>query len=88
MTSDTGLELPRYQPNTILAISALKGFNPKSATFRQHYYPEGGWGWIIAMCAVLVQVLPSGLQLSFGILYIHILRSFNKDAVMTTGERG
>ena len=35
---------------------ALKGFNPKSATFRQHYYPEGGWGWVICLCAVLVQV--------------------------------
>ena len=67
-------------------IAALKGFNPKSATFRQHYYPEGGWGWIIAACAVLVQILTSGLQMSFGILYIHILRSFDKDAVMTTGE--
>ena len=40
----------------VCSVSALKGFNPKSATFRQHYYPEGGWGWVICLCAVLVQV--------------------------------
>ena len=40
----------------VSSVSALKGFNPKSATFRQHYYPEGGWGWVICLCAVLVQV--------------------------------
>ena len=37
-------------------IPALKGFNPKSATFRQHYYPEGGWGWVVTFCATIVQV--------------------------------
>ena len=94
------------------SVSALKGFNPKSATFRQHYYPEGGWGWVICLCAVLVQVscgwwrtghvtgcsplighqvLTTGIQLSFGVLYIHILRSREfgldtKEDFMSAGE--
>ena len=37
-------------------VPALKGFNPKSATFRQHYYPEGGWGRVVTFCATIVQV--------------------------------
>lgn len=30
----------------------------------RHYYPEGGWGWVIAVCALLVHVLNHGVQLS------------------------
>jgi hypothetical protein len=31
-------------------------------TFRQHYYPEGGWGWVITLTALMVQVLTTGMQ--------------------------
>lgn len=30
----------------------------------RHYYPEGGWGWIIAVCGLLVHILNHGVQLS------------------------
>jgi len=69
-------------------IPALKGFNPKSATFRQHYYPEGGWGWVIIICAAIVQIFTSGIQLSFGILYIHILKVFGPESVMSSAWVG
>ena len=72
--------------NNFLLLSALKGFNPKSATFRQHYYPEGGWGWIICVCAVIVEIFTSGIQLSFGVLYVHILRKFGNNNIMPTGN--
>ncbi|KAK5650894.1 hypothetical protein RI129_001923 [Pyrocoelia pectoralis] len=36
----------------------------KATTLRRHYYPEGGWGWIIIVCAVLLNVINHGLQLS------------------------
>ena len=36
----------------------------------QWYYPEGGWGWIILLCAFLSQTLAQGLQVRFDkILY-------------------
>lgn len=41
-------------------------------TLRQHYYPEGGWGWVLVVVAFIVQCLSHGLQLSFGILLLHI----------------
>ena len=31
----------------------------------QWYYPEGGWGWIILLCAFLSQTLAQGLQVRF-----------------------
>ena len=54
-------------------FSALKSHG-KSATFRQHYYPEGGWGWVITFCCFLVNIFTTGLQLSFSILYLKILQ--------------
>ena len=44
------------------------------ATIRQHYYPEGGWGFVVVIVAVIVQVISHGLQLSFGILILAIKR--------------
>ena len=31
----------------------------------QWYYPEGGWGWIILLCAFLSQCLAHGMQFAF-----------------------
>lgn len=36
----------------------------KATTLRRHYYPEGGWGWVIVVCTVAVHVLNHGVQLS------------------------
>lgn len=30
----------------------------------RHYYPEGGWGWVVTVVSTLVHLLGSGLQLS------------------------
>lgn len=37
----------------------------KVTTLRRHYYPEGGWGWVIVVCTVVVHVLNHGIQLSY-----------------------
>lgn len=34
---------------------------------RRHYYPEGGWGWVVVTASVIVQALNHGLQLSVGV---------------------
>ncbi|XP_076279118.1 uncharacterized protein LOC143208546 isoform X2 [Lasioglossum baleicum] len=36
----------------------------KEATLRRHYYPEGGWGYVIVTCSTLVHLLAIGLQLA------------------------
>lgn len=56
-------------------------------TLKQHYYPEGGWGWIVLVACVLVHVLSNGLVVAFGIFYLEITRKFatTQLATQTTG---
>ena len=62
----------RYIRLIFNAFSALRSHG-KSATFRQHYYPEGNWGWVIAACCFLANVFTTGLQLSFGVLQVRLI---------------
>ncbi|XP_042878123.1 uncharacterized protein LOC122257113 [Penaeus japonicus] len=54
-------------------IPGLKRHDAKTSTIRQHYYPEGGWGWLICACVFVVHVLTTGLQFSYGVLYTDML---------------
>lgn len=36
-------------------------------TLRQHYYPEGGWGWVILLVGLLVQILSHGAHGAVGV---------------------
>ncbi|XP_076365105.1 monocarboxylate transporter 10-like [Tachypleus tridentatus] len=49
----------------------------KAKTLFQHYYTEGGWGWIVCICVVLAHFFVTGLQCSFGLLLLDILERFN-----------
>jgi hypothetical protein len=42
----------------------------KTATLSRHYYPEGGWGWVVVGCSVGVHVLNHGLQLGGGAMLL------------------
>ena len=55
-------------------------------TLKQHYYPEGGWGWIVALASVLVNILAYGLQLSLAIIFLHNLAHFSKRHSMLAPE--
>lgn len=48
-------------------------------TLRQHYYPEGGWGWIVVVVAFIVQSISHGLHLSLGIFIIQVVKEFHED---------
>lgn len=51
----------------------------------RHYYPEGGWGWVVAVCAVLVHVLNHGVQLSCSQLVEPAAFKFQVAAVYPAG---
>ncbi|KZC04148.1 Monocarboxylate transporter 8, partial [Dufourea novaeangliae] len=35
-------------------------------TIRQHYYPESGWGWVVVVTGVMVQILATGIHGAVG----------------------
>ena len=40
-------------------------------TLKQHYYPEGGWGWVIVLAAVLANIIAYGMQMTLAALFIN-----------------
>ncbi|KAK7068299.1 hypothetical protein SK128_005232 [Halocaridina rubra] len=69
-------------------IPGLKRHDAKTSTIRQHYYPEGGWGWLICACVFVVHVLTTGLQFSYGVLYTDLLEHLGQEHTMTAGWIG
>lgn len=57
----------------------------KRATLQRHYYPEGGWGWVILATAVVVHVLNHGLQLSAAVM-LRPAAEKHKQPVVNTGQ--
>lgn len=62
------------EEESLTAINARKRI-----TLKRHYYPEGGWGHVIVLIAILVQVICNGLQLGWGVLLAPSLEKFHED---------
>ena len=58
--------------------SAAPGRRVVTATMAQHYYLEGGWGWAVVLCHVLVNLIVHGLQLSVGMLAEPVTTCFHQ----------
>jgi hypothetical protein len=58
----------------------------KQATIRQHYYPEGGWGYIVVTVAFLVQVIAHGFQMAVGILILWLMKRWGSDRFIDSGK--
>lgn len=48
-------------------------------TLRQHYYPEGGWGWFVLAIGFLVQTISHGLHMAIGVLTTAIIHEFQQN---------
>lgn len=57
-------------------ISLAAFDKPKVSTIRQHYYPEGGWGWVICSIAIFVHFLVHGIHWCFPLLILRIRNQF------------
>ncbi|XP_053678327.1 monocarboxylate transporter 8-like [Anopheles nili] len=62
--------------------------NTSTSTIKQHYYPEGGWGWIVVLVGVLVHVLTHGLQTAVGVLILAAGRCYRVESIALTGWLG
>ncbi|VVC32201.1 Hypothetical protein CINCED_3A011425 [Cinara cedri] len=54
-------------------------------TLKQHYYPEGGWGWVVAAVAVAAHLLAHGLHLAAGIFVQELVDKFGPGTVVPAG---
>lgn len=56
----------------------------------QHFYPDGGYGWIVAALSFLAHVLTTGFQLSYGLLYTftekHLRTQLEKDLMASKNQ--
>ncbi|XP_035919375.1 monocarboxylate transporter 8-like isoform X1 [Anopheles stephensi] len=62
--------------------------NTSTSTIKQHYYPEGGWGWIIVLVGVLVHILTHGLQTAVGVVILAAGRAYRIESIIFTGWLG
>lgn len=56
-------------------------------TLRQHYYPEGGWGWLVLAIGFLVQAISHGLHVAVGVLITAVSQEFHQN-LLFAGELG
>lgn len=54
-------------------------------TLKQHYYPEGGWGWVVAAVAVTAHLLTHGLHLASGVFVQELVNKFGPGTVVPAG---
>lgn len=47
-------------------------------TLRQHYYPEGNYGWIIIVVGVAVQCICHGIHMSSGVFILEVSKMFSQ----------
>ena len=81
------LGMPPAPSATSTTTKRKKREEMKQATIRQHYYPEGGWGFVVLTVAVLVQIISHGLQLSFGIFSLAIIRRWDESDTLAVGKK-
>lgn len=58
----------------------------KKETIGCHYYPEGGWGWVVLTMALLVHVASHGLHQAAGILLLHTLKQFPEGSFIAASK--
>uniref|UniRef100_A0A182F5E6 Uncharacterized protein n=1 Tax=Anopheles albimanus TaxID=7167 RepID=A0A182F5E6_ANOAL len=66
-------------------VPALRRAGVDTTAIRQHFYPDGGWGWIVCGVAFLAHVLTTGFQLSFGLLLLYAIRHLGHEVNTETG---
>ncbi|CAG9111813.1 unnamed protein product [Plutella xylostella] len=61
-------------------VPALRRRELDTRAIKHHFYPEGGWGWIVCGAAFLAHLLSTGLQLAYGALHVYALRHLGPSA--------
>ncbi|XP_036139355.1 monocarboxylate transporter 4 isoform X2 [Monomorium pharaonis] len=63
-------------------VPALRRTGIDVAGMRTHFYPEGGWGWLVCAAGFLALLLTTGMQLAFGLLHLYAARHLGEAHLM------
>ncbi|KAI4499087.1 hypothetical protein M0802_005670 [Mischocyttarus mexicanus] len=69
-------------------VPALRRTGIDVAGMRAHFYPEGGWGWLVCAAGFLALLLTTGMQLAFGFLHLYAARHFGELHMMDIAWAG
>ncbi|KAG8292834.1 hypothetical protein J6590_030290 [Homalodisca vitripennis] len=79
--ADSGLATCSDLPSCSEVLCPVRRAAPP--TLRQHYYPEGGWGWLVVAVAVAVQILTHGLHMAVGVWMPETQKHFHTSQMAT-----
>ena len=77
---------PNSANSAATVVSARTARKRRIAGIFQHYYPEGGWGYVVLISAFLSQFLASGLQIGFLVLIPYAAKRYNA-SINETGKK-
>ncbi|KAH0952371.1 hypothetical protein HN011_009330 [Eciton burchellii] len=66
-------------------VPALRRTGIDVTGMRTHFYPEGGWGWLVCAAGFLALLLTTGMQLAFGLLHLYAARHLGEHHLMDIG---
>lgn len=84
-----GAQSPSHYLQNIPGLNMnLAANDPNVRTIKQHYYPEGGWGWITIAVASFVHFMTANFFPSPGLLSIQVMDTFNPDqGIVAAGKK-
>lgn len=66
----------------------LAANDPNVRTIKQHYYPEGGWGWVTICVASFAHFMTANFSPSPGLLSIQVMDTFRPDqGIVAAGNK-
>ena len=63
------------EKSSLKLVMLDKKMNLNIRTLKQHYYAEGGWGWIIVLVTLCVQMISHGLQVNLAMYLMAVPKS-------------
>lgn len=73
-----------HHKGPISRISSISATSTQS-TIKQHYYPEGGWGFVIVAVSTFVAILNHGLHMSSGVMLLGMMSRFKTVELVDAG---